>query len=484
MSTRISTYSQIYGATLKQPCIAATTGDILLSGLTTVDGISLSNFDRVLVWQQTSGEENGIYIVTGETWYRATDMSASQDMFTGVEVYVNSGNTYGQKTFTLTTSNPITTDTTPLTFEITSNVNYVQNYGAGRVLISDGTVEGIVAQSGLTYDFDTQTLGVSGKVQFDTGTTVTSSVGGLYWDDGDGTLAFGLKGGNVNLQIGQENVALCWNDDTVPLTDGMVVYVSGSQGNRPKVKRAIATSDQYSVTVLGMVTEPIAVGEEGFVTTFGMVNNLNTIGLTGGTALWLSPTVLGGYTEVKPVAPYHTVLVGYVVRVSATVGSIFIHTSNGWELEELHNVRISGATEGDLLVYDAENQLWVNSKIVPGDLIVSGDVITYGNQYIESASGSSITTGTTIVETISCVSGSSAHFDYFVKGNSNEIRSGVILAAWNCTSATYTETSTPDLNGSTEGISFSVDVSSNLVRLNAVVTSGTWDVKVGSRIIF
>jgi hypothetical protein len=233
-----------------------------------------------------------------------------------------------------------------------------------------------------------------------------------------------------------------------------------------------------------MVTEPIAVGEEGFVTTFGMVNNLNTLGLTGGTALWLSPTVLGGYTETKPVAPQHTVLIGYVVRVSATVGSIFIHTSNGWELEELHNVRISGVTEGDLLVYDAINQLWVNSKTVPGDLIVSGDVVTYGNQYIESASGSSISTGTTIVETIPCVSGSSAHFDYFVKGSSNEIRSGVILAAWNCSGATYTETSTPDLNGSTEGISFSVDVSSNLVRLNAVVTSGTWTVKVASRIIF
>jgi len=484
MSTRISTYSQIYGTTLKQPCIAATTGDILLSGLTTVDGISLSNFDRVLVWQQTLGQENGIYIVTGETWYRATDMSASQDLFTGVEVYVNSGNTYAQKTFTLTTNNPITAGTTPLTFELTSNVNYVENYGVGRVLISDGTVEGIVAQSGLTYDFDTQTLGVSGKVQFDTGTTVTSSVGGLYWDDGNGTLAVGLKGGNVNLQIGEENVALCFNDDVVTLTEGMIVYVSGSQGNRPKVKRAIATSDAYSVTILGMVTENIGVGAEGFVTTFGLVNNLNTIGLSGGTALWLSPTVLGGYTEVKPVAPYHTVLVGYVVRISATVGSIFIHVSNGWELEELHNVRISGVTNGDLLMYDAANQLWINSKEISGDTIFNGNIKFIGDLLIESASGSSLTTGTHILESIPCTTGSSANFEYFVKGSSNQIRSGNVMAAWNCTGATYTEVSTPDLNGSTEDISFTVDTNSNNIRLNAVVTSGSWEVKVGTRIIF
>jgi hypothetical protein len=484
MITRISTYSQIKGTTLKQPCLVATTQNETLSGLSTIDGIALSDYDRVLVWKQDTGQDNGIYVVTGGTWYRATDMSTSEDFFTGVEVYVNSGNTYAQKTFILGTDNPISAGTTPINFELTSNVNYVENYGVGRVLISDGSVEGIVAQSGLTYDFDTQTLGVSGKVQFDTGTTVTSSVAGLYWDDGNGTLSLGLKGGNVNLQIGEENVSLCYNDDVVPLTDGMVVYVSGSQGNRPKIKRAIASSDQYSVTVLGIVTETIPVGEEGFVTTFGMVNNLNTLGFTGGTALWLSPTVLGGLTEVKPIAPQHTVLVGYVVRVSNTVGSIFVHTSNGWELEELHNVRISGVTDGDLLVYDSELGVWVNSKTVPGDLVVSGDVITYGNQYIESASGSSLTSGTNIVETISCVSGSSAHFDYFVRGTSNQIRSGVILAAWNCTGATYTETSTPDLNGSTEGISFSVDVSSNIVRLNAVVTSGTWDVKVGSRIIF
>lgn len=484
MATRISTYSQIYGTTLKQPCLVATTQNETLSGLTTVDGIALSNFDRVLVWKQTNGQENGIYIVTGDTWYRATDMSTSNDMFTGVEVYVTSGNTYASKTFTLTTSNPITIETTPLTFELTSNVNYVENYGIHRVLISDGTIEGIVAQSGLTYDFDTKTLNVSGKVQFDTGTTVTSSVGGLYWDDGAGSLSFGLKGGNLNTDIGLQNYALCYNDDVVTLTAGTVVYVSGSQGNRPKIKRALANSDAYSVTVLGMVSESIASGSEGYVITFGIINKLNTLGLSGGTPVWLSPTVLGGYTTTKPIAPQHTVLIGYVVRVSATVGSIFIHTSNGWELEELHNVRISGATDGDLLVYDSDLGLWVNSKTVPGDLIVSGDVISYGNQYIESASGTGITNGITILETIPCVSGSSAHFDYFVKGTSNQIRSGFILAAWNCSGATYTETSTPDLSGSTSGIIFNVTVQSQNVNLNAVVSSGTWEVKIGSRIIF
>jgi hypothetical protein len=114
----------------------------------------------------------------------------------------------------------------------------------------------------------------------------------------------------------------------------------------------------------------------------------------------------------------------------------------------------------------------------------SKSLTIFGTQFIDSASGNSITTGTTILQTISCTSGSSAQFDYFVNGSSNQIRSGFVLAAWNCTSATYTETSTQDLNGSTEGISFQVDVVSNNVRLKVIVTDGSWEVKVGSRIIF
>jgi hypothetical protein len=59
-----------------------------------------------------------------------------------------------------------------------------------------------------------------------------------------------------------------------------------------------------------------------------------------------------------------------------------------------------------------------------------------------------------------------------------------VLAAWNCTGATYTEVSTPDLNGSTADVEFSVDTNSNNVRLNAIISGGTWEIKVGSRIIF
>jgi hypothetical protein len=242
---------------------------------------------------------------------------------------------------------------------------YVQGdlFYNGSVIITGGTV----IQSGLTAN----TI-YTDYIDFNTGATVTQSPGRIYWDSGTGTLnvTVGDSGtGLIDLQVGQEEIVRVYNSEATTLLKGEIVYVSGSQGNRPAVKRAQAQSDLYSVTTLGMVDRNISSGDEGYVTTFGIISNLNTLGLTGGTPVWLSPTVPGGYTSTKPQAPEHIVLIGYVVRVSATVGSIFINISNGWELDELHDVRISAATEGDLLVRStySGSPVWVNTKTLNGN---------------------------------------------------------------------------------------------------------------------
>lgn len=203
-------------------------------------------------------------------------------------------------------------------------------------------------------------------VQFDTTVSPVEAVAKLQWDDGNGTLQLGLKGGNVNLQLGQEIVALCYNDSGVALTDGQIVYVSGAQGNRVAVKLALATTDGTSAGTLGMVTEPIAIGGEGFITVMGTVNKLNTSGLTQGAIIYLSPTTAGAYTTTKPVAPQHTVTLGYVERVSSTVGSIYVKVDNGYELDELHNVKITSPTGGQVLVYDQTAGYWKNGNFTDG----------------------------------------------------------------------------------------------------------------------
>lgn len=201
-----------------------------------------------------------------------------------------------------------------------------------------------------------------GGVNFDTTYAGASALGRLTWNDGDGTLDLGLKGGNVTLQIGQEEVVRVWNASATTLNEGEVVRIVGSQGNRVSVDRAQANSEATSANTLGMVTEAIASGAEGFITVSGLVNKLDTSALSAG-AIYLSPTVAGGYTQTRPSAPNHTVIVGFVSRIHATVGSLYIKVDNGYEIDELHNVLITSVANNDFLRYDSASGYWKNVAV-------------------------------------------------------------------------------------------------------------------------
>ena len=114
---------------MKEPVRVATTGNVTLSGgaPNSVDGVSLATGDRILVKDQTTGSENGIYTVqtlgTGAngTWVRASDADSSDEVKGGLTVWVNEGTNNGNKYFVLTTDDPITLGTTALTFEELNN---------------------------------------------------------------------------------------------------------------------------------------------------------------------------------------------------------------------------------------------------------------------------------------------------------------------------------------------------------------------------
>ena len=73
-----------------------------------------------------------------------------------------------------------------------------------------------------------------GALQIDTAPAapITGAVGKVLWNDQDGTLEFQLKGGNVTLQIGEEQVIRVVNKTGADIGDGVVVYLSGAQGQR------------------------------------------------------------------------------------------------------------------------------------------------------------------------------------------------------------------------------------------------------------
>ncbi|TGV15837.1 hypothetical protein EN816_00875 [Mesorhizobium sp. M8A.F.Ca.ET.173.01.1.1] len=100
---------------IKGPCRVATTADITLSGEQTIDGVAVVTDDRVLVKNQTTGADNGIYVADTGSWRRAKDFSRSKDIKTGTMINVVSG-TAGAGWWQVTTTGDITVGTTSIAF--------------------------------------------------------------------------------------------------------------------------------------------------------------------------------------------------------------------------------------------------------------------------------------------------------------------------------------------------------------------------------
>lgn len=105
------------GVSIKAPVKAATTANITLSGLQTIDGVALAADDRVLVMDQTTASENGIYVASSTSWERAKDFDGNRDVKEGTLVTVTDGSVNGGLYFRVTTSDPITIDTSSINFE-------------------------------------------------------------------------------------------------------------------------------------------------------------------------------------------------------------------------------------------------------------------------------------------------------------------------------------------------------------------------------
>jgi hypothetical protein len=233
---------------------------------------------------------------------------------------------------------------------------------------------GFVPYTGATQDVDLGEFELNaGQVEFDQTPTGAAGVAVMRWNDTDGTLDLGLKGGNVTLQVGQESVLRVVNKTATNVNlleaNYQAVRVTGVQGQRLKVDLALATTDPLSAETIGLVTETINNNQEGFITTSGLVRGINTTGsLQGetwadGDILYLSPTTAGNATKVKPVAPNHLIILGYVIYAHINQGSIFVKVDNGYELDELHNVKITTPANNNVLAYTSATDIWENKTV-------------------------------------------------------------------------------------------------------------------------
>lgn len=152
------------------------------------------------------------------------------------------------------------------------------------------------------------------------------------------------------------------------LTKGTVVYISGANGNKPLVSKALATTDVLSARTFGLLQSSISNNGVGYCVIIGDLSGLDTSAFTEGVQLYLSGVTAGTYTSTKTLAPTHLVYIGKVTRSHPTLGQIEVGIQNGYELEEIHDVAISSVADKQLLSYDVATDLWKNKSVTTADI--------------------------------------------------------------------------------------------------------------------
>lgn len=229
------------------------------------------------------------------------------------------------------------------------------------------TVSGNLVVTGSTSG-QSFVLKQSGSIDFQGGVP-THREGRIFYDTDAHTLCYFNDEADVTVNVGQENIVRVSNGWTGTLLNGRVVYASGAHGNRPKVFPASASDSNVSRhDVLGVATHDIS--DQGYITTAGLVNGLNTTGFLEGDTVYLSMET-GLFSAQMPVAPNHAIKIGIITRSHQTQGQLFVDIDQGAHLNHLHDVRITGVQNNDLFRYNSTSGYWENfqSDFVTGDVV-------------------------------------------------------------------------------------------------------------------
>lgn len=196
----------------------------------------------------------------------------------------------------------------------------------------------VAALSPLIFDANTKTisidldafskLGTLDYLQFNPDTAAANAPGRLVWNAEAGTLNLQGINGGVTLQLGQESVQRVVNNTSGTLLNGRVVRVTGAQGRLMTVEYADNASPAQASSVIGVLTQDIAAGAAGYVTTYGLVNDLNTLGFTAGQPLYLDGN--GTLTNVRP-GNGRIFQLGYAIQISETAGVVYVNPLQNFE---------------------------------------------------------------------------------------------------------------------------------------------------------
>lgn len=290
----------LQGVNFFAPARVHTVSNITLSGISTIDGVSISQGDRILVEEQTNPVENGIYIASSGAWTRATDADAAGDFILNKTCYVEEGDVGAGKTYALTAV-PTTLGTDAVAWTEKFQIN--NSVGAGSI----GTTE--LATNAVTYnkldaelqaDIDkTELITVTGPVNLDSGfaTAAQGATADTAVQPGDNVSALTNDSGFITSASAPVQ-SVSGRTGAVTLTSADVGL--GNADNTADVDKPVSTAQQVALNSKANTASPVFTGTPTAPTP-AADDNSNKLATTAYVQTEIAGISGGGGFEVKPV---------------------------------------------------------------------------------------------------------------------------------------------------------------------------------------
>lgn len=266
----------------------------------------------------------------------------------------------------------------------------VTDNGASTTNAITITNNNITASSGLFDALDMTPLGNGSQPAYQEGV--------VFYDSENHTLSLYNDEADVTHQLGQEQFLRVRNNTGATIPNGAAVLINGAHGNSaPTISGAIATSEASS-QVVGLATHSIETDSFGYVTTYGIVRDIDTSEFSAGDEVFLSATQIGSGVAIAPTIPNYKISLGHVINSASSNGSMLVQVGNtklgGGDLKSETTLNMSGVpfvttisdtTAGGsqtdpLFVYDSGN-----NRLQLASLFIEPNVATKIGQVIKSA---------------------------------------------------------------------------------------------------
>ena len=434
--------STVNGLDVKESVRVATTAAGTLASDyangSTVDGVSLSTGDRILLKDQADASENGVYTVNASgAPTRAADFDADSEVTAGAFFFVEEGTTNADNGFTLTTNDDITVGTTDLTFtqfsgsgQITAGTGMTKSGNTLNVVGGDGITANandiavdIAANSALnisggaldvTIDLSDSTNDVTGTLAIGNGGTGQTSLDDIVAGSNKVSITNGtgtVIGGDATIDITESNLDLGNMGGTADLTSqvtGVLPIANGGTGGanagaaRTALGLAIGSDvqayDAQLADVAGLTPADgaIIIGDGSNFTTESGATARTSLGLGTGDTPTFNGAAMGSAAITGVADPSNAQDAATKAYVDGLVGAGSItqalgaDTGSGTVSLGSQTLTISGtsnaittAASGQAITIDiADNPTFTGNATITGNLTVQGTTTTVNSTEI------------------------------------------------------------------------------------------------------